>query len=34
LIKTYLEVLFYATKSLEGNIKLKEGARKASHGAL
>jgi len=27
-------VLFRATKSLEGNTKLKEGARKASHGAL
>jgi hypothetical protein len=34
LIKTHLEVLFYATKSLEGNTTLKEGARKASHGAL
>jgi hypothetical protein len=29
-----LEVLFRATKSLEGNTKLKEGARKASYGAL
>jgi hypothetical protein len=34
LIKTHLEVLFYATKSLEGNTTLKEGTRKASHGAL
>jgi hAT family C-terminal dimerisation region len=34
LIKQHLEVLFRATKSLEGNTKLKEGARKASHGAL
>jgi hypothetical protein len=29
-----LEVLFRATKSLEGNTKLKEGAYKASYGAL
>ncbi len=27
-------MLFRATKSLKGNTKLKEGARKASHGAL
>jgi len=29
-----LFVLFYATKSLEGNADLTEGAKKASHGAL
>jgi hypothetical protein len=34
LIKTHLEVLFRTTKDLEGNTKLKEGAHKASHGAL
>jgi hypothetical protein len=34
LIKQHLEVLFRATKSLKGNIKLKEGTRKVSHGAL
>jgi hypothetical protein len=34
LIKEHLEVLFRTTKSLEGNTKLKEGARKLSNGAL
>ena len=34
IIKEQLELLFLATKSLEGNAKLKEGALKASHGAL
>jgi hypothetical protein len=34
IIKEQLEPLFLATKSLEGNAQLKEGALKASHGAL
>ena len=34
IIKEQLEPLFLATKSLEGNAKLKEGALKASHDAL
>ena len=34
MIKTHLEVLFYTTKSLEDNTKLKEGTHKASYGAL
>jgi hypothetical protein len=34
LIKEHLEVLFRTTKSLKGNTKLKEGARKSSNGAL
>jgi hypothetical protein len=34
LIKDHLEVLFRVTKDLEGNAELKEGALKASHGAL
>ena len=33
-IRDQLSKLFYATKSLEGNANLKEGARKASNGAL
>jgi hypothetical protein len=34
LIKDHLKVLFRVTKDLEGNAELKEGALKASHGAL
>ena len=34
LIKKYLEVLFKAIKSLEGNTKLKEEVYKASYDAL
>jgi hypothetical protein len=34
LIKEHLEVLFRTTKSLKGNTKLKEGARKSSNSAL
>jgi hypothetical protein len=34
LIKDHLEVLFRTTKDLKGNIKLKEGARKASYSTL
>jgi len=34
LIKDQLEPLFRLTKDLEGNHDLKDGARKASHGAL
>ena len=34
IIKNQLEPLFWLTKSLEGNPDLKDGARKASHGAL
>ena len=33
-IRDHLEPLFEMTKSLEGNIDLKEGAKKPSHGAL
>ena len=34
LIKDHLEPLFRLTKALEGNATLKDGAKKASHGAL
>ena len=34
IIKEQLEPLFRATKELEGNPDLKDGARKASHSAL
>jgi hypothetical protein len=34
LIKDQLEPLFRITKALEGNTDLKDGAYKASHGAL